>query len=400
MNPSTQPEVVVTGMGAVSPLGLDLATTWRALRSGADARGRIDLFDTEGCRCREGAQVPLPAAPRAERRWSRASRLAILAAREALLQAGLLDTAALAGMPICASTTGAAMEWGETFLREALAGKKLRQYVRMARYQPQQQVLDLQRALGLDGPMTILGNACASGANAVGHGYDLIRSGLADGVLAGGFEALSEFTFTGFDCLLTLSREACRPFDTRRDGLMLGEGAAFLVLESADQARARGAKILGRIRGYGHSIDGNHLTQPTPGGDALVAAMRAALADAALGPGEIAYVNAHGTGTVSNDAAEAAAYAEVFGAALPGVAVSSTKAAIGHALGAAGSLEAVFALCAAREGIAPPQVHTREALPEVAASIAGEERRWDPAAPVLSVNLGFGGSNAALVLSR
>jgi 3-oxoacyl-[acyl-carrier-protein] synthase II len=400
MNSPSRPTVVITGAGLVSPLGLDLPTTWQALSTGATARREIDLFDTEGCRCHHGAQVPLPPPEKSERRLSRASRLAICAARQALAQARLTSTQTAQPIPICVSTTGAAMEWGEAFVREALAGKKLRQYSRMARYQPQQQVLDLQRALGLHGPMTILGNACASGANAIGHGFDLIRAGLAECVLVGGYEALTEMIFVGFDCLLTLTHAVCRPFDTQRDGLMLGEGAAFLVLESAAHAQARDAEILGRILGYGHALDLHHLTQPDPTGATLARVMRAALAEAALEPGQLSYLNAHGTGTPLNDAAEAVAYLEVFGAALPRLAVSSTKAAIGHTLGAAGSLEALFTLCAARAGLAPPQAHTRNPLPAVAASLASLHRRLDPAAPVMSVNLGFGGSNAALVLSR
>ena len=390
--------VVVTGMGAVSPLGLDVSATWRALRAGAEARQLIDLFETEGCRCHHGAQVPLPPTERAERRLSRASRLALLAAREALVQAQLLGSRVVAQMPFCVSTSGGAMEWGETFLRRALAGKRRGQLNYVARYQPQQQVLDVQRALGIYGPVMIVGNACAIGANALGHGFDLIRAGMAECVLVGGYEALTELIFMGFDCLQALSVDVCRPFDVQRNGLMLGEGSAFMVLETERHAWARGADILGRILGYGHSTDPFHLTQPSPTGLALVAAMRAALDEAAIRPEQVAYINAHGTGTPMNDGAEAQAYVEMFGDALPHIAVSSTKAAIGHALGAAGSLEAVFALCAAREGIAPRQLHNRVPVSQVAASLAAGDRRLEMGAPVMSVNLGFGGSNAALVL--
>jgi 3-oxoacyl-[acyl-carrier-protein] synthase II len=291
------------------------------------------------------------------------------------------------------------MEWGEAFLRGALSGKRRNQLARVARYQPQQQVLDVQRALGLNGPVMIVGNACASGANAIGHGFDLIRSGLAECVIVGGYEALTELIFMGFDCLQALSVDWCRPFDVNRNGLMLGEGAAFLVLENESHARARGGEIQGRILGYGHSTDLHHLTQPAPTGVALSTAMRGALQEAGVKPEHVAYVNAHGTGTPMNDGAEATAYSEIFGDALPSVAVSSTKAAIGHTLGAAGALEAVFALCAAREGVAPPQLHNETPLPEIAASLALGSRRLASGRPVMSVNLGFGGSNAALVMS-
>jgi 3-oxoacyl-[acyl-carrier-protein] synthase II len=394
-----QPSIVVTGLGAVSPLGLNVADTWNGLLAGREARGPINLFETEGCRCAHGAQAPLPAPERAERRLSRASRLALQAAREALLQAGLLGTETASRAPLCVSTTGGAMEWGEAFLRGALSGKRRNQLARVARYQPQQQVLDVQRALGLNGPVMIVGNACASGANAIGHGFDLIRSGLAECVIVGGYEALTELIFMGFDCLQALSVDWCRPFDVNRNGLMLGEGAAFLVLENESHARARGGEIQGRILGYGHSTDLHHLTQPAPTGVALSTAMRGALQEAGVKPEHVAYVNAHGTGTPMNDGAEATAYSEIFGDALPSVAVSSTKAAIGHTLGAAGALEAVFALCAAREGVAPPQLHNETPLPEIAASLALGSRRLASGRPVMSVNLGFGGSNAALVMS-
>jgi 3-oxoacyl-[acyl-carrier-protein] synthase II len=387
--------VAITGMGVVSPLGLDTASTWAALRAGTEARRPVELFDTDGLRCHHAAQVELPPASHAERRLSRASRLALPAAREAFAQAGL--AAGSTPVPLCLSTTGGAMEFGEAFLRGVREKRPRRGLDLIALYQPQQQALDLQRALGINGPVTILGNACASGTNALGHACDLIRAGLTDCVLAGGYEALTDLIFTGFDCLQLLSPDLCRPFDTARDGLLLGEGAAFFVLENAGYARARGAEILGTITGYGHAIDGHRLTQPDPSGRALVVAMRAALDQANLHPREIAYINAHGTGTAINDAAEAAAYVELFGADLAHVAISSTKAAFGHALGAAGCLEAAMALCAVRDLVAPSQLHLREPMPAVAASLVRCGLPLPPGALVMSVNLGFGGSNAALI---
>jgi 3-oxoacyl-[acyl-carrier-protein] synthase II len=391
------PAVAITGLGAVSPLGPDTASTWQALRDGQQGRAPVTLFPTEGLRCHHAAAVDLPPALPAERRLGRASRLALRAAREAFQQAGLGPS----GLPIhlVLSTTGGAMERGEAFLRHVRAGQP-RGLALAARYQPQQQALDLQRALGLDGPVAILGNACASGANAIGHGCDLIRSGAADCVLAGGYEALTDLIFTGFDCLQLLTPGWCRPFDRRRDGVLLGEGAAFFVLEEEGHARARGAALLGRILGYGHALDPHRLTQPEPGGRALVAAMRDALAQAGLEPREISYLNAHGTGTPTNDEPEAAALAAIFGESLGGLAMSSTKPALGHALGAAGCLEAAVTLCAARDAFAPPQFNVDDPMPSVAAALARAGRPVRPDAPMMSVNLGFGGSNAALILSR
>jgi len=322
-----------------------------------------------------------------------------MAAEEALVQAQALGRPLENPISLCISTTGGAMEWGESFLQGILQGKRRHLLSQVARYQPQQQVLDLQQAFGLRGPVTLVGNACASGANAVGHGFDLIRSGMADCVLVGGFEALTELIFVGFDCLQVLSMDCCRPFDQNRNGLMLGEGAAFLILENRAHAQKRGVEILGSLLGYGHSTDLHHLTQPSPSGQALVFAMQAALAEAKISPSQISYVNAHGAGTPTNDGPETLAYLEIFEEHLPQVAISSTKAAVGHTLGAAGCLEAVFALCAARDAIAPPQLHNLLPIPEIAASLAGKDRNLKSADPVMSVNLGFGGSNAALVIS-
>jgi 3-oxoacyl-[acyl-carrier-protein] synthase II len=271
--------------------------------------------------------------------------------------------------------------------------------VNVLRYLPQHQAADLQQFLGLEGPSYVLANACASGANALGHGADLIRAGEAGCVLAGGFEALTELIFDGFDSLQATTTDKCRPFDVNRSGLLLGEGAAFFVLESEEHAAARGATPLCRLSGYGHTTDFFHLTQPQPEGKALTEAMTRAATQAGVTPDQIGYVNAHGTATPLNDGAEAAAYRAFFGGAFPGVRVSSTKAAIGHSLGAAGSVEALFAIQALRTGQLPPQLNVRAPLPEMEGILArlGETR---PLSHVLSVNLGFGGSNAALLFSR
>ncbi len=421
--------IVVTGLGAVTPLGPDLPTTWRRLVAGEDAAEPVTVFDVSGCRCKIGGQADLPA----HRRWSRASRLAIPAAREALDDAGLLaggtrsvasDSAAQPRrsgafqLPISVSTTGGGMELGQEFLRAVMAGRRSRKFFQISRYPSLQQVLDLQSELGFRGPSTIIANACASGANAIGHARDLIRAGAAEVVLAGGFEPLTELIYVGFDCLQALSTDRCRPFDTQRSGLMLGEAGAFLVLESEEHARRRGARILCELAGYGHTTDLHHLTQPNPAGEALIRAMRAALDDAGLSPADIGYVNAHGTATPLNDASEAAAFAAVFAADCQQDAgstrrqraasvpladfprISSTKAAIGHTLGAAGSVEAVFTIQALLTGVLPPQINLRTPEPAVAGRLVGPGETNPNLRATMSVNLGFGGSNAALIFTR
>ncbi len=411
MPSSSRRNVVVTGLGAVTPLGGDAASSWQALAAGRDAERPIpsELFSTEGYRAQKAAWAELPEMPEMAAkqlgRLSRASRLAIPAAREALASAGLLDEEGRSTrpiLPLSLSTTGGGMGFGEEFLRAVLAGKRRGLLGRVARYQPQQQVLDLQTALGVSGPSMIVANACASGANALGHAADLVAEGVADCVLAGGFEALTELIFAGFDCLQATTMEKCRPFDLNRSGLLVGEGAAFLVLESEEHAQRRGAPVLCRVAGYAHTTDFFHLTQPQPEGTALLEVMRRAAARAGLAPGEIGYVNAHGTATPINDGPEANAYRLFFGGDLSAtqVRISSSKAAIGHTLGAAGAVEAFFAIMALRTNRLPPQLNLENPIPEIAAVLAREAEPPRRLEHVLSVNLGFGGSNAALLFSR
>jgi 3-oxoacyl-[acyl-carrier-protein] synthase II len=401
---SSQREVVVTGWGCVSPLGGNADTTWSRLLAGDSRRAPLSCIPVEGCRVTEGAEAALPdldwLPKKSLSRLSRASRLALPAAREALSHAGLLDSnhrSTLPRLELSVSTTANGMELGEAFLRGTWSGSFQNQAARVARYPAQQQVGDLQQHLGFNGPAMIVSNACASGANAIGHAADLIRGGFADLVLTGGFEALCELVYCGFDSLQALAPDQCKPFDLDRRGLMLGEGAAFLVLESAQHAAARGAAARARLAGYGHSTDTHHVTQPDPTGAPLEACIRQALQRAGLAPADIGHLNAHGTGTPFNDSAEAAAFARVFPENSPPRLVS-TKAAIGHTLGAAGALEAVFCLMALQTRRIPPQIHTANPMPEVASWLAKPGDRLEKNA-VLSVNLGFGGSNAALVLA-
>jgi len=399
--------IVVTGLGAVTPLGPDFPLSWSALIAGRDGQAPLDLFDTSGCRCHHAASIvslpPLPGVSAKQlSRLPRASRLAIPAAREALASAGLLDPngqSSLRHLPISVATTAGGMAFGEDFLR-VIQGSRAHLLEHVSRYLPHQQVLDVQRALNLQGPVTTLANACASGANAIGHAADLIAVGAADCVLAGGFEALTELVFVGFDCLQATSTDRCRPFDLNRSGLLLGETAAFVVLESEDHARQRGAPALCHLTGYGHTTDFFHLTQPKPDGAALVEVMRAASSQAGIAPAQIGYINAHGTATPVNDGVETGSYLAFLGPALGSTRVSSTKAAVGHTLGAAGAIEALFAIEALRTGQLPPQLNLQTPIPEIAAALVGVKESAETMEHVMNVNLGFGGSNAALIFSR
>jgi 3-oxoacyl-[acyl-carrier-protein] synthase II len=403
--------IVVTGMGAVTPLGGDFPTTWQRLVAGESAAAPMTLFDVTACRCKQAAAARIPELPdlthKQLARLSRASRLALPAAREALADAQLLDgegRSRFSELALSVSTTGGGMALGEQFLRSMLAQQcGAGEFSRVARYQAQHQAHDLQQYLGFHGPMTIVANACASGANAIGHGADLIRSGVYDCVLVGGYEALTELIYVGFDCLQAMSPDRCRPFDVTRNGLMLGEAAAFAVLESESHACGRGARILCELAGYGQGTDLHHLTQPHPTGATAVRVIRHAIAEAGCSAADIGYVNAHGTGTPLNDASESAAFATVFGnggVISKRLRMSSTKAAIGHTLGAAGSIEALFAIAALRSGQLPPNLNLQQPEPMVAANLVAVGEQAGQMQATLSVNLGFGGSNAALLFKR
>lgn len=396
---SLSQKVCVTGMGAITALGQTLPYTWQNLIQKKSAQRPITLFDVSQCRCQQGCEAELPALTQLSSkqlsRLSRASHLAIVAAAEALSEAQLTQEKFL---PLSVSTTGGGMTFGEIFLKKTLAHSRNNTLALAARYQPQQQILDLQNYLEFSGSSFIVANACASGANAIGHAYHLIKSGQNEIVLAGGFEAMTELIFVGFDSLQAASSERCRPFDQNRSGLILGEGAAFLVLESETSAQKRGVTILAELVGYGCTTDTHHLTQPSPQGQALTQAMQKACDATKIKPEQIGYINAHGTGTPLNDAAEANSLIQFFGESSSQV--SSTKAALGHTLGAAGAIEAALTIKSLQENKLPPQINLKNPMPEMAPHLVMTEKISSPLSYAMSVNLGFGGSNAALLFKR
>jgi 3-oxoacyl-[acyl-carrier-protein] synthase II len=273
------------------------------------------------------------------------------------------------------------------------------QPTRALHYQARTQAALVADALGFAGPVTILSNACASGTSAIGEAWEMVRRGQTDRILTGGFEALSQIAFSGFDSLQVMSPTRCRPFDAHRDGLTLGEGAAVIALETFDSARKRGAGILGEVIGYGASMDRHHLTQPHPEGDAAWQAMQLACASAQITAEEVDYINAHGTGTPLNDQAEAKAITRWAGNRADSLPVSSTKAGIGHLLGGAGSVEAVVCLMCLCEQWLPPE--TAFESPDPACSFRIVAKPEEASVNVaLSNSFGFGGVNATLIMRR
>jgi 3-oxoacyl-[acyl-carrier-protein] synthase II len=331
-------------------------------------------------------------------RVDRATALLLLASREAWQQAGWESSEPV---PFVLGTTGGGMTLGEDYFRQALRepNRYRQQATRALYYQSQTQARVVADALGFTGPILLISNACASGANAVGQAWELIRAGHFQRALCGGYDALSQLVFAGFDALQALSPTECRPFDASRDGLALGEGAGVLALETLENARRRSADILAEIIGYGSTIDLHHLTQPQPEGDAALSSMKLACDSAQISCHEVDYVNAHGTGTPLNDTAEAIAihrWADGHAARLP---VSSTKASVGHLLGGAGAVEALVCVMSLCEQWLPPQLALREPDPACKFPIvrAPQEASVNVA---LSNSFGFGGVNATLLLRR
>jgi 3-oxoacyl-[acyl-carrier-protein] synthase II len=294
-------------------------------------------------------------------------------------------------------TTSGGMSFGENYYRALSQQRRLRHAPRwIASYPPHKPIIDAHDAVGISAPCQVIANACASGTNAIGHAFECIRSGRYARILTGGYDVLSELVFVGFDSLQASTPEKCRPFDRDRSGMVLGEGAAILALENAAVARARGADILAEIIGYGISTDNFHLTQPNPTGSAAHLAMKRALDASHIAPDEVDYINAHGTATPLNDAAEGKAIEELFGR----VPVSSSKSMMGHSLGAAGAIEAIVCLLALQHQFLPPNINFRAPDNTVDLGIVANEPRPARLRVVLSNSFGFGGTNASIVMQK
>lgn len=397
--------VVVTGAGIVTALGAGWHINAAGFQSGRTAVRPVTLFDVSRQRTKIAAEIDLPESlpctnlsEKKLRRVNRATRMLLLAAHEAWAQSGWQPQE---NLPVVLGTTSGEMLLGQDFFEQAIRAPRhfKNQATRIAYYQVQRQGLDLCEAFGFQGSITTISNACASGANAIGHAYEMLRGGRADKVMTGGYDALCHLIYAGFDSLQALAPTPCRPFDAERNGLTLGEGAAVLTLETLASAEKRGAEILGEIIGYGAATDTYHLTQPHPEGNAALAAMNAACASARVSPEQIDYINAHGTATPQNDATEAAAINRWAGAHAKNVRVSSTKAGIGHLLGAAGAVEAVACLMALRGRWLPPEISLNKADPVCRFQIVREpvDKKIMTA---LSNSFGFGGANAALIFRR
>ena len=391
--------IFLTGLGVISPLGLDTETFWRRLIAGETGIAPLTKLPIEGLRNASGGEVR-------GFDWSlygddgdcdEASQFAFAAAFDAAKNAGLTgDERARAGL-VFATNFGGAASW-EACCDIARDGDSDPET--FAQFLPDDAVNYAARRFDSSAPRATLSNACSSGTHAIGMAADWISLGRCDIAVAGGFDGLGISTLAGLSILRTISPDEIRPFDARRNGTIFGEGAAMVVLESENSMRARGARPIAEFLGWSVSNNAHHLTAPDKGGAGLALAMRGALQNAGVESAQIGYINAHGTGTQYNDVAETEAIKTVFGAHAANLAVSSIKAATSHTMGAAGALEAIACALALRDGILPPTLNLEESDADCDLDYVPLRARQVSVEIALSNSSGIGGNNASLILKR
>ena len=398
--PDADTRIAITGAGIICSIGTNKAEVWQSIvdcRAGIARLTRFpgEVFPTD---IAAEAEAALPLSRREARRLSRTDLLAIVAAREAIAQAGSVSPLPLERAVVSTGTsTGGLLEGEDYYFTRRARGRRRARASRVLQ-QPTSGPSDaVARAFGLGGGVVSNATAWASAGAAIGMAADYLRSRHADVALAGGSDALCRLTYSGFNVLQAVDSEPCSPFAATRKGITLGEGAGYLILERWDDAVARGATILAELSGYGASCDAHHPTAPAEDGRGAEAAMRAALGDAGVTPASVDYVNAHGTGTALNDAAETNAILAALGTSVP---VSSSKSYFGHTLGASGAVEAVVTVLALQHQIAPPTLRLKETGPECSLDYIPGIPRPMPMTHALSNTFGFGGSNVSLLVRR
>ncbi len=405
--------VVVTGLGAISPLGIGVEETWKAAVEGRSGIGRITKFDPSGLSSQIAGEVkgfnPEEFLPKKlVSRVDTFIQFAIAASRMALEDAALplADLGPSAGVIIGVGMGGMGVVENYTLVLREKGYRRITPFF-IPMVIPNMAAGQVAILFGAQGPNTAVCTACAAGNHAIGEAFKLVREGTAEIMICGGTESLiTPLSVGGFAVMKALStrneepERASRPFDAKRDGFVIAEGCGILVLESLEHAQARGAKIYAEIVGYGLNADAYHMTAPHPEGEGAARCMEMALADAGLSPKEVDYINAHGTSTPLNDAAETKAIKRVFGEHAYRLAVSSTKSMTGHLLGGAGGLEAVFTVKTIAEGLIPPTINYEEPDPECDLDYVPNQARKAEVKVALSNAFGFGGTNAVLVFKK
>jgi 3-oxoacyl-[acyl-carrier-protein] synthase II len=397
--------VAITGVGLVTALGVTREESWRRMLAGECGICATTIFDTEGYRSRVAAEVDIDgvdegSTPLERRRRSRSDRIGVRAAVEALADARVLDG------PVDRSRVGVFFGAGtadllrnEDFYRTWItAGLHRTRRSDAWNHFPSTPVDVVAEKFGFEGPRGCIVAACSSSTIAIGRGVESIRRGHADVVLAGGTDALSRLTYSGFNLLRLMDPAPCRPFDRSRAGMNIGEGAGILVLEDLERARRRGAPIYAELAGHGLACEAFHPTAPEPEGKPVAAVIHLALRDAGISPDEVQHINAHGTATSQNDSAEARGFRRVFGDRIDRIPVTSIKSMIGHCLGASGAVEAAALALTIARGAIPPTIHHTETDTVCAVDVVANQAREQRVRCGVSTSLGFGGNDSALVM--
>ena len=406
--------VVVTGLGAVTPIGNTVQDYWDGITSGRNGVEAITLFDASSHACRFAAEVKAfnPSGliePKEAKRWDRFCKFGVVAAKQAIAHAGLSITdenAERIGVIIGSGVGGLLTMETQAHVLEGKGPGRVSPFT-VPMMIPNMATGLAAIALGTKGPSSAVATACAAGSNAIGDAFRLLQLGKADAMVCGGAEsAITPLGVAGFASAKALSfrnddpATASRPFDAERDGFVIGEGAGLLVLETLEHAQARGASILGELIGYGMTCDAHHITSPTPGGVGGAEAMRLAMSDAGIDPSEVDYVNAHGTSTPANDKNETSAIKTALGDRAHQIPVSSTKSMTGHLLGGSGGIEAVACILAIQNGVVPPTINHSNPDPDCDLDVVPNTARDHKLTTVLSNSFGFGGHNVCLALRQ
>ena len=405
--------VVITGMGAISPIGNTAPETWANARAGVCGIGPIEQYDTSEQRVKiagevKGLDVLAFLDKQESRKQERFTHFALIASMEAMAQSGLDMSAE--DPTRCGVVVSSGIGSLEMICRSQDRGHE-KGFDRVSPHFIPSSITNAAAGNiaimhGFEGECTCVVSACAGGTQAVGEAMRMIRHGYADVALAGGAEScITPLGVGGFTVMRALAEtneveRASIPFDAERSGFVIGEGAGILVLEELEHALARGAQIIAEVCGYGYTCDAHHITAPRPDGKGAENSMRLAIADAGIEPSQIGYINAHGTSTPMNDKTEAAAIRAIFGTGEQAPLVSSTKSMTGHMLGATGAVEAIITACALRDGFIPPNINHKVADPECDVNLVANEGREASIEYALSDSLGFGGHNATVVLRR
>lgn len=393
--------VVVTGIGTINCLGKNAKEFWENVKAGRNGIGEIPVDSLKEIGLTLGGYVQdfCPEALGIDRELNRTIQFGIAASREALNDSGLsINDNNRFRIGVAVGTSIGGYTEIESYHRAKKANENI-DYKRLAQFPAALTAGFISKDLKVNGPLMTTVTACAAGGNSIGYGIDLIRSGQCDAVIAGGSDPLSFMSQTGFSLMKALAKGYCRPFNKEKTGILIGEGAAFVVLEELEHALARNAKIYAELLGYGSSNDAYHATAPDPKGGGAIRSMRWALEDAGISPEKIDYINAHGTGTKFNDIMELSAVREVFKEKAKSIPISSLKAAIGHTLGLAGSIEAVVTILAIYEGILPPTVLLEEPMEEGWDFVSNHSRKAS-IDYAISNSFAFGGNTISLVFGK